>query len=87
DFKTPITWPNNTNDIWETAIIWCRASFAFACNLFPPADYPYDGEAQPLFKDYFTDKSKLAEFDRIVLQSAVYAVAGTWKQLWRKFKK
>ena len=86
-FKTPITWPDNKNDIWETAIFWCRASFAFSCNLFPPANYPYGGSAQPLFKDYFTDKAILAEYDRIVLQSAVYAVAGTWKRIWRKFKK
>ena len=86
-FKLPISWPETRNDIWQNAILWCRASFAFSCDLFPPGQYPYDGGAQPLFSDYFKDESKLAEYDRIVLQSAVYAVAGTWKQLWRKFKK
>lgn len=86
-FKTPLTWPDTDNDIWETAIIWCRASFAFSCNIFPISTFPYDSQEQPLFKNYFTDGVKLAEYDRIVLQSAVYAVASTWKQIWRKFKK
>ena len=86
-FKTPLTWPDTNNDIWETAIFWCRASFAFSCNIFPVGNYPYDSQEQPLFKEYFTDAVKLAEYDRIVLQSAVYAVASTWKQIWRKFKK
>ncbi len=86
-FKTPLTWPDNDNDIWETAILWCRASFAFSCNIFPIVKYSYGSQKQPLFKDYFTDAMKLSEYDRIVLQSAVYAVASTWKQIWRKFKK
>lgn len=86
-FKTPLTWPDTDNDIWETAIIWCRASFAFSCNIFPISKYPYGSQKQPKFKAYFTDVAKLAEYDRIVLQSAVYAVASTWKQIWRKFKK
>lgn len=85
-FKTPLTWPDTDKDIWETAIIWCRASFAFSCNIFPIEKYSYSSQVQPLFKDYFTDAGKLAEYDRIVLQSAVYAVASTWKQIWRKFK-
>jgi len=85
-FKTPLTWPDTDNDIWETAIFWCRASFAFSCNVFPIEMYPYDSQEQPLFKEYFTDVKKLAEYDRIVLQSAVYAVASTWKQIWRKFQ-
>ncbi len=86
-FRTPLTWPDNDNDIWETAIFWCRASFAFSCNIFPIEKYSYGSQKRPLFKDYFTDAVKLAEYDRIVLQSAVYAVASTWKQIWRKFKK
>ena len=58
-------------------------------------------EGNPVFLDYMEQclgtnfqtelydsvKAKLAEYDRIVLQSAVYAVASTWKQIWRKFKK
>lgn len=86
-FKTPLTWSDSDNDIWETAIFWCRASFAFSCDIFPITTYPYDSQEQPLFEDYFTDAVKLAEYDGIVLQSAVYAVASTWKQIWRKFKK
>jgi len=86
-FKTPLTWPDTDDDIWETAIFWCRASFAFSCNIFPISKYPYGSQKQPKFKAYFTDVVKLAEYDRIVLQSAVYAVASTWKQIWRKFKK
>lgn len=86
-FKTPLTWPDNDNDIWETAIFWCRASFSFSCNIFPISTYPYNSQKQPLFENYFTDEVKLAEYDLIVLQSAVYAVASTWKQIWRKFKK
>lgn len=85
-FNTPLTWPDNDNDIWDTAISWCRASFAFACDVFPVKQFSYVCQKQPLFKDYFTDVEKLAEYDRIVLQSAVYAVASTWKQIWRKFK-
>ncbi|OGR04843.1 MAG: hypothetical protein A2511_15295 [Deltaproteobacteria bacterium RIFOXYD12_FULL_50_9] len=85
-FITPLTWPDNDNDIWETAIFWCRASFAFSCNIFPIGKYPYDSQAQPLFNEHFSDTAKLSEYDRIVLQSAVYAVASTWKQIWRKFK-
>ncbi|MHC4713497.1 MAG: hypothetical protein ACYTAN_09555 [Planctomycetota bacterium] len=86
-FKTPLTWPDTDDDIWDTAIFWCRASFAFSCNIFPVAKYPYGGRKQPAFKKYFTDAAVLAEYDRIVLQSAVYAVASTWKRIWRKFKK
>lgn len=86
-FNIPLTWGDDKNDIWETAILWCRASFAFSCNIFPLKDYSYGSKKQPLFKDHFTDAKKLAEYDRIVLQSAVYAVASTWKQIWRKFKK
>jgi hypothetical protein len=86
-FNTPLTWGDDKNDIWETAIFWCRASFAFSCNIFPLAKYSYASSKQPLFKDHFTDTTKLAKYDRIVLQSAVYAVASTWKQIWRKFKK
>lgn len=84
-FKTPLTWPKNGNDIWDTAIVWCRASFSFSCDLFPISKYPYAGKAKPQFKEYFTDEDQLAEYDRIVLQSAVHAVASTWKQIWRKF--
>ncbi len=86
-FKTPLSWPNTDNDIWKTAIFWCRASFAFSCNIFPLDKYSYSSRKQPLFKEYFTDTAKLAEYDRIVLQSAVYAVASTWKQIWQKFRK
>ena len=86
-FNTPLTWGDDENDIWETAIFWCRASFAFSCNIFPLGNYSYGSQKQPLFKKHFTDAAKLAEYDRIVLQSAVYAVASTWKQIWRKFKK
>lgn len=86
-FKNPLTWPDTDHDIWETAIFWCRASFAFSCIMFPPATYPYGSQKQPLFKDYFTNPAELAKYDRIVLQSAVYAVASTWKRIWRKFKK
>lgn len=86
-FTTPLSWPDNDNDIWDTAIFWCRASFAFSCNLFPVDKYPYGSKKQPAFKEYFTDETALEEYDRIVLQSAVYAVASTWKQIWRKFKK
>lgn len=86
-FETPLTWPKNDNDIWETAIYWCRASFAFNCEIFPVDKYGYKSQKQPRFKEYFTDPSQLAEYDRIVLQSAVYAVASTWKTIWRKFKK
>jgi hypothetical protein len=87
NFNTPLTWGDEKNDIWETAIFWCRASFAFSCIIFPFKDYSYSGKKQPLFKDYFTNAAELAEYDRIVLQSAVYAVASTWKQIWRKFSK
>jgi hypothetical protein len=86
-FKTPLTWGNEKDDIWETAIFWCRASFAFSCHIFPLEDHPYASRKKPLFKDHFDDAAKLAEYDRIVLQSAVYAVASTWKRIWRKFKK
>jgi hypothetical protein len=85
-FKTPLTWPDNDNDIWETAIFWCRASFAFSCDIFPLDKYSYGSRTQPSFKKHFTDAARLAEYDRIVLQSAVYAVASTWKRIWRKFK-
>lgn len=85
-FRTQLTWPNNKNDIWDTAIIWCRASFAFSSDIFPLNKYPYGGSKQPRFDSYFKNEAKLAEYDRIVLQSAVYAVASTWKQIWRKFK-
>ena len=86
-FEIPLTWPEINHDIWDTAIFWCRASFAFSCNIFPLGKYPYTSRKQPSFEDHFTDPDQLAEYDRIVLQSAVYAVASTWKQIWRKFKK
>jgi hypothetical protein len=85
-FPMPLTWPKAKHDIWENAIFWCRASFALASYVFPPDQYPYDGEDQPRFDDVFTDQAKLEELDRVVLQSAVYAVASSWKQIWIKFK-
>ncbi len=85
-FDQHLGWPNTKDDIWETGIYWSRASFAFSCNMFPVDKYPYNSTKQPLFKGFFTD-ADLAEYDRIVLQSAVYAVASTWKRIWRKFKK
>ncbi len=84
-FNTPLTWPKNKNDIWETAIYWCRASFAFSSEIFPLDKYPYGSRKQPAYKNFFT-KAQLSKYDKIVLQSAVYAVASTWKQIWRKFK-
>ncbi len=85
-FPNPLSWAAPGTDIWDTAIFWCRASFAVSCIIFPPDQYPYSSPKQPSFEECFPDPAKLAEYDRVVLQSAVYAVASTWKHIWCKFK-
>ncbi|MCP4573703.1 MAG: hypothetical protein GY838_15195 [bacterium] len=72
------------DDIWEQAIHWCRASFALMSHLFPPADYPYDGDDTPSFTELF-DAERQKKYDAIILQSAVYTVASIWKKVWLKF--
>jgi hypothetical protein len=83
-FPPSITWEYGNHDFWDVAIFWCRASFALSCEVFPVSKFPFGGRQGPQFKGYFTDQ-ELKEYDRIVLQSAVYSVAGLWKQIWRKF--
>lgn len=85
-FNLPLTWGNNKDDIWETAVLWCRGSFSFSSILFPLDKYPYNGLEESEFDEYFMDSMQLKEYSRIILQSAVYAVASTWKQVWLKFK-
>lgn len=86
-FHSPLTWVSDDYDAWETAVLWCRASFAFASILFPEDDFPYDGDEKPVFYNHFTDRDELSRFNRIILQGAVYATAATWKRIWRKFRK
>jgi len=83
-FKVPVTY-RKSDDIWTTAVHWCRASFALHNEIFPEATYPFGAGACAKFGKHFTDKKKLRQYDAIVLQSAVYAVAGIWKKIWRKF--
>ena len=85
-FHNPLTWPSDDRDMWETAVLWCRGSFAFASMIFPEDNFPYDGDEKPVFDTHFTDEDELARIDHVVLQSAVYATASTWKCIWRKFK-
>jgi hypothetical protein len=87
-FDQTLAWGDEKSDVWDMAICWCRASFAFICHVFPVKDYPYDSEEVPAFGDVFAGEAMtaaLAEYDRIIFQSAVYAVASTWKRIWGKF--
>lgn len=74
------------HDVWESAIFFCRASFAFSNILFSKQDYSFTSKKSPKFGEYFSDKTLLKEYDKIILQSAVYSVASIWKKAWRKFK-
>jgi len=69
------------------SIYWCRASFALASHIFPPQEFPYDGNQTPKYGSYLRYHPQLKEWDKIILQSAVYTVASIWKKIWRKFKK
>jgi hypothetical protein len=84
-FKLPITY-DQSHDVWKSAVYWCRASFALASQIFPEDKFPYDGDELPKYGTYLKNDNSLPDWDRIVLQTAVYSVAGIWKKIWRKFK-
>jgi hypothetical protein len=81
-----------TDDIWEEIVLLCRASFAIASVIAPPATYPYKPKPQVFakYEDLFTlddaGKSLLEDLDRTVIHDAVLNVAIVWKDIWLKFK-
>ena len=85
-FPSEISWGDLKNDIWQTSLMWCRASFAFCCDIFPVSEYPYDSKKTPYFSEILSNNENLGEYEAIILQSAVYAVASVWKKIWSKFK-
>jgi len=83
EFPDTIT-TNNEDDMWEQAIFWSRGSFALSCGIFPEDEFPFGGDAEPKYGEYFTSPEK-DRYDPIVLQSAVCSVASLWKKTWLKF--
>jgi len=81
--------PCKSGDVWEEAVVLCRASFAVAGVMAPPADYPYGGKAtgKPVWSSLQANPDLLAEIDRCVLQDAVLNVAMFWKSVFTKVQK
>ena len=76
-------------DAWAEVVHQCRASFALASILAPPAQFHYGDEtARAPFDTVFggaAGQALLAEVDRIILHDAVLNVAMVWKDIWKRF--
>lgn len=76
-----------STDVWLEVISLCRASFAVASIVAPPAAYAYDAKGQRApFREVFpkSDPKKLSEFNAVVLHDAVLNTAMIWKHVWNK---
>lgn len=80
-----------SKDVWEEVINLCRASFAVACVIAPPDQYPYKPNDEPLapystvFKQSPEGEALLREIDAVIMHDAVLNVAIIWKTIWDKF--
>ncbi|MCB2191430.1 MAG: hypothetical protein KQI62_07690 [Deltaproteobacteria bacterium] len=80
-----------SRDVWEEMVLVCRASFAVASVIAPPAKWPYKPATQKpapfdlLFKQNDKGEELLAEVDRVIMHDAVMNVAMVWKYIWEKF--
>lgn len=80
-----------SRDVWEEMVLICRASFAMASILAPPAKWPYKPAPQKpapfdlLFKKNEQGERLLAEVSRVIMHDAVLNVAIVWKHIWEKF--
>ncbi|MCF8041519.1 MAG: hypothetical protein K9K65_09100 [Desulfarculaceae bacterium] len=80
-----------SRDVWEEMVQVCRASFAVASIIAPPARWPYKPASQKpapfdlLFEQDEPGRKLLAEVDRVIMHDAVLNVAMVWKHIWEKF--
>jgi hypothetical protein len=79
-----------SDDVWEEIVMLCRASFAVASIIAPPANYPYKpaNQAKMNFEtliDNPAGKMLIEEIDNAVMHDAVLNVAMIWKFIWEKF--
>jgi hypothetical protein len=77
-------------DVWLELMNVCRASFAVASIVAPPAIYKYDNSGPDasfatLFDDAHTQL--LEDVDRLVIHDAVLNTAIVWKHVWKKVSK
>jgi hypothetical protein len=76
-------------DAWLETINICRASFAVASVLVPPAAISYKSNKKTSFSKVFKSTAGGAEllkdFNRMVMHDAVLNIAIFWKDLWGKF--
>jgi len=94
DAKFNIHFSNNVPDMqardaWLEIINICRASFAVASVLVPPASIAYDSQQltsfEKVFKSSNGDPELLTDFNRMVMHDAVLNIAILWKNIWSKF--
>ncbi|MDH4020550.1 MAG: hypothetical protein OEU84_13215 [Xanthomonadales bacterium] len=95
DTKFSITFANtipdlgNNIDAWLEIVRVCRASFAVASILVPPAVIPYGNRSHTSFKTVFedtnVDPSFLTDCDEMIMHDAVLNIAIIWKSIWQKF--
>ncbi len=75
-------------DVWLEMVDVCRASFALASIVAPPAKYGYgDTKARARFDAVLAGKPILKELDRVIMHDAVLNTAMVWKNVWQALGK
>ena len=75
-------------DVWLEMVDVCRASFALASIVAPPAKYGYgDTKARARFDAVLAGKPILKEMDRVIMHDAVLNTAMVWKNVWQALGK
>ena len=87
DISIPDLLPDH--DVWLEFIYYCRASFAVACVIAPPATYPFkDSNIRAPFDEVFgTNAQLLEDVDKSAMYDAVLNTAIVWKHVWNKVSK
>ena len=94
DGKFDIKFSNKVPDLqakdpWLEIVNICRASFAVASVLVPPASISYESKKKTSFKKVFksidSDPELLIDLNRMVMHDAALNTAILWKSLWSKF--
>jgi len=86
DFKNSVPGLRPKHDVWLELVDLCRASFAVASIIAPPAQYPYHSKRKAPFKTVFSGANGqlLKEVNKAVLHDAVLNTAIVWKHVWNK---
>ena len=78
-----------SKDVWKEIVFICRASFALACILSHPSDYPYNSRKKATFDALFGStegQQLLSDMNQVIIHDAVLNIAVVWKHIWSKFK-